>query len=86
MRRYSRIALSMWMILLTIGFLLEIFGLFTKCCSPKSAFEKDTIALEQLMANKRESIIEQSDYYRQIGIHGRAGLNETNLGARNILN
>lgn len=82
----DKFALVMWSILLAVGFFLEVFGLFTKCCSPKSAYEKDVQVLEHLMANKRKIIIEQSDYYSQIGIPGREALDGISFKAPTFLN
>lgn len=75
-----------WFILLMIGVLLEIFGVLTKCFYPKSIYEEDMDAISIIMANKRKVVLEKSIYYTNLGIHGRAAMNQLENNAPKILN
>lgn len=75
-----------WFILLMIGVLLEIFGVLTKCFYPKSIYEEDMDAISIIMANNRKVVLEKSIYYTNLGIHGRAAMNQLENNAPKILN
>lgn len=53
----------MWLALLALGVLIEVIPIISKLATPKSAFELDVEAYEEMLANRRKTTLQKSNFY-----------------------
>lgn len=54
---------AIWLALLILGLLIEIIPIISKLATPKSAYELDLDAYEEVLANRRKSALQKSNFY-----------------------
>lgn len=62
--------MTIWVLLIVIGFMMEFMPIVTKLGSRPSAYELDQEAMHSILANRRLKALQKSDYYARLGREG----------------